>query len=153
MNRKPAVPIPFAPLNGLISWCHIQTAFCKWSSWLGNGTQTIGWPVSGSWYPASIVVLLSPPLKWAIRHLLEIGNRPSIPYPFAFIIGFEVLTAAVVNVAIFWNIAACSPYVNRRFGRNYHLHLKAIPVTGRGGLYNCDILSIRKCRQSVHRWR
>jgi hypothetical protein len=30
-------------------------------------------------------------------------------------LGFEVLTAAV-NIATIWNIASCSPYVNRRFG-------------------------------------
>jgi hypothetical protein len=28
------------------------------------------------------------------------------------------------NVAIFWNLAPCSPYVNRRFGGTYHLHLQ-----------------------------
>jgi hypothetical protein len=31
-------------------------------------------------------------------------------------LGFEVLTALVMNIAIIWNIASCSPYVNRRFG-------------------------------------
>jgi hypothetical protein len=30
--------------------------------------------------------------------------------------GFGVLTAVVTNVAIFWYIAQCSSYVNRRFG-------------------------------------
>jgi hypothetical protein len=28
------------------------------------------------------------------------------------------------NVAIFWNIAPCSPSVNQRFGGTYHLHLE-----------------------------
>jgi hypothetical protein len=27
-----------------------------------------------------------------------------------------------MNAAILWDIAPCSPYVNRRFGGNYHLH-------------------------------
>jgi hypothetical protein len=36
---------------------------------------------------------------------------------------FEVLTALVMNVAIFWDIAPCSPYVNLRFGATYH-HLQ-----------------------------
>jgi hypothetical protein len=31
-------------------------------------------------------------------------------------LGFEVLAAVVMNVAIFWDIAPCNPYVNRRFG-------------------------------------
>jgi hypothetical protein len=38
------------------------------------------------------------------------------------VVGFEVITAVVVNVAIFWDIAQCSPYVNRRFGsRSVHI--------------------------------
>jgi hypothetical protein len=28
------------------------------------------------------------------------------------------------NIAIFWDIPPCSPYVNRRFGRTCHLHLQ-----------------------------
>jgi hypothetical protein len=30
-----------------------------------------------------------------------------------------------MNVAVFWNIAPCSPHVSRRFGGTYHLHLQA----------------------------
>jgi hypothetical protein len=37
-------------------------------------------------------------------------------------VGFEVLTAVVMNVALFWDIAPCSPYVNRRFGGIYHIY-------------------------------
>jgi hypothetical protein len=38
-------------------------------------------------------------------------------------VGFEVLTEVVINVAIFWDIAPCGPYMNR-FGGTYHLHLQ-----------------------------
>jgi hypothetical protein len=38
--------------------------------------------------------------------------------------GFEVPTAVVMNVAIFWDIAPCSSYANRCSGRTYHLHLQ-----------------------------
>jgi hypothetical protein len=38
--------------------------------------------------------------------------------------GFEVVTAVVMNVAIFWPIASYSSYVNWRFGWKYHLHLQ-----------------------------
>jgi hypothetical protein len=38
---------------------------------------------------------------------------------------FEVLTAVVMNVAVFWAIAQCSPCVIRRFGGTYHLHVAA----------------------------
>jgi hypothetical protein len=39
-------------------------------------------------------------------------------------VGFKVLTAVVMNVAIFWNIAPCIPYVSLCFGGMYHIHLK-----------------------------
>jgi hypothetical protein len=29
----------------------------------------------------------------------------------------------ILNVALFWDIAPCSPYVNRLFRGTYHLHL------------------------------
>jgi hypothetical protein len=31
-------------------------------------------------------------------------------------LGFEVLTAVIINIVIFWDIAPCNPYVIRRFG-------------------------------------
>jgi hypothetical protein len=37
---------------------------------------------------------------------------------------FEVLTMVVTNVVIFWDIAPCSQYVNRRFEGTYHLRLQ-----------------------------
>jgi hypothetical protein len=38
-------------------------------------------------------------------------------------VGFEVLTAVVINIVI-WDTALCSLYVNRRFGRKYHVHIQ-----------------------------
>jgi hypothetical protein len=35
------------------------------------------------------------------------------------LVGFEVLAAVVMNVAICWDIAPCSQYVNRRFGETF----------------------------------
>jgi hypothetical protein len=49
-----------------------------------------------------------------VKHCVDIQIR----------VGFEVLTAVVMNVAIVWDIAPCSPYVNRRFEEAYHLHLQ-----------------------------
>jgi hypothetical protein len=34
-------------------------------------------------------------------------------------VGLQVLTAIVMNIATFWDIAPCSPYVNRRFGQMF----------------------------------
>jgi hypothetical protein len=38
-------------------------------------------------------------------------------------VGFEVVTAVVINVAI-WDTSQCSPYVNQCFGGTYHLHIQ-----------------------------
>jgi hypothetical protein len=35
-------------------------------------------------------------------------------------VGFEVLTAVVLNFAIFWDTASCSLCMSRRFGGTYH---------------------------------
>jgi hypothetical protein len=42
----------------------------------------------------------------------------------ALLVGFEVLTAVVINVSIFWDILPCISYVNRRFGGKFHLDLQ-----------------------------
>jgi hypothetical protein len=39
-------------------------------------------------------------------------------------LGFEILTGVVTKFTIFWDLAPCSPYVNRRFRGMYHLHLQ-----------------------------
>jgi hypothetical protein len=40
-------------------------------------------------------------------------------------VGFEVLTAVVMKISIFWNITSCSPSkANRRLGRTCRLHLQ-----------------------------
>jgi hypothetical protein len=36
----------------------------------------------------------------------------------------EVFTAVVMKVAIFWDRAQYSPYMNQQFGETYHLHLQ-----------------------------
>jgi hypothetical protein len=41
-----------------------------------------------------------------------------------YIVEFKVLTAVVMNVTVFWDIASSSLYVNRRFGGKYNLHLQ-----------------------------
>jgi hypothetical protein len=40
------------------------------------------------------------------------------------IAGFEVLTAVVMIISFLWDIGVCNPYMNRRFGGTYHLHLQ-----------------------------
>jgi hypothetical protein len=38
------------------------------------------------------------------------------------VVGFKNLIAALMNVAIFWDIVPRSPHVNSRFGGTYCLH-------------------------------
>jgi hypothetical protein len=35
-----------------------------------------------------------------------------------------VLVVVVMKTANFWDIAPCSPYMNRRFGGTYHFHVQ-----------------------------
>jgi hypothetical protein len=37
---------------------------------------------------------------------------------------FEVRTAVIMKVAILWDLAPCSPYINQGFGGKYHLHFQ-----------------------------
>jgi hypothetical protein len=59
-------------------------------------------------------------------------------------VGIEVLTAVVIKFAIFWDIAPCSPYMNRRFGGTYHLHLQGANIKHRfQQLLHCCVLHSR----------
>jgi hypothetical protein len=54
--------------------------------------------------------------------VLLLPNRRNNPIKSC--VGLEVLTAVILNVAIFGDTATCSAYVNRRFGESYHLLLQ-----------------------------
>jgi hypothetical protein len=43
--------------------------------------------------------------------------------------GFEVFKAVVMNAAIIWDIAPCSPHVDGRFGRTYHIYLQGKKIS------------------------
>jgi hypothetical protein len=64
----------------------------------------------------------------SVSGLPSYTSRPSpsrsllVPYSQSASVSFNV--TSVVNVAIFWDIAPCSPYVNSHFGRMYRLHLQ-----------------------------
>jgi hypothetical protein len=59
---------------------------------------------------------VSNPLKYQKAHAFLLAKK---------CVGFEVLTAVVMNSTIFWDIMPCSPLsVNRRFGGTYYLHLQ-----------------------------
>jgi hypothetical protein len=55
-----------------------------------------------------------------LRRIESQGDRFSAHY-----VAFEVITAVVMKVAIFWDIAPCSPYMNQRFEGTYHHHLQS----------------------------
>jgi hypothetical protein len=56
------------------------------------------------------------------------GNCSSRHLPTRMSARSEVLTAAFMTVAIFWDIAPRSPYVSRRFGGTYLLHIQGRKV-------------------------
>jgi hypothetical protein len=48
-----------------------------------------------------------------------VGKKEACMYRLFWAVEFEVLTAVVMKVGMFWDIAACSPYVNQRLGRMF----------------------------------
>jgi hypothetical protein len=76
-------------------------------------------------------------LQWAARCWIEedgmrcfhVTSSWGITELFSFFkdwlcVGFRILTAVVMNAAIFWYISACSPYIKRRFGGTLYLYLQ-----------------------------
>jgi hypothetical protein len=51
-------------------------------------------------------------------------DRAVTAAPPDFVMSFEVVTATVMNVAIFWDIAPCTSYMDRRFGGRHHTYLQ-----------------------------
>jgi hypothetical protein len=43
---------------------------------------------------------------------------------------FEVFTAMTMKNAVFWDVASCRYFLNRRFGGTYRLHLQGIRNPG-----------------------
>jgi hypothetical protein len=60
----------------------------------------------------------------------------------------------VVNVAVFWEIAPCSLYVNRCFGGTYHVYLNGRKSAEQEtGLATCRTLVSRSTDFEPLRWR
>jgi hypothetical protein len=85
-------------------------------------TDPWGWKVGdyGGWQRLPLCVcacMFAPPHAGASLHVgdLQLTN----------FVGFEVLTAVVMNNTVFWDVTPCSPLkVNRRFGGTYRLLLQ-----------------------------
>jgi hypothetical protein len=136
-------------LEELTTWTHAQTSpmFSRDIEYC-NGSVAASHPITGQQghsegIPNSCYELHSCK-KESSGYGPEDGRNPATKCDSSHlqIIGSEVLTAVVMNVAIFWDMAPCSSYVNRRFGRTYHLHLqdkkqptKNHPSAGRSTLY------------------
>jgi hypothetical protein len=45
---------------------------------------------------------------------------------------FEVFTAVIIKIVVFWDVVLCKSWVNRRFGGTYHLRLQGIKIRKRG---------------------
>jgi hypothetical protein len=60
-------------------------------------------------------------------HLLQFNNFTSHALVKIFLVGFGILTVAATNVAIFWDVATCSPCVNRRVSKlGWHMTYMSI---------------------------
>jgi hypothetical protein len=74
------------------------------------------------------------------------------------IAGPDVLTAVIMNAAIFWDITPCSPYMNRRFGGTFNLYLQGRKSVGKessakkiaGLISTLKIEVIRSSETSLH---
>jgi hypothetical protein len=53
----------------------------------------------------------------------DLPARSIVPQPLRRA-GYDAVRAVFMNAAVFWDIAPCSPYVDRRFGGTYHFHLQ-----------------------------
>jgi hypothetical protein len=51
----------------------------------------------------------------------DVSETGSVSY-----VRFEVLTAVTMKNAVFWDVAPCRYFVNRRFGGTYRLHFQGI---------------------------
>jgi hypothetical protein len=55
---------------------------------------------------------------------------------------FEVFTAVTMKIAVFWDVAPCRSYVNRRFGGTYCLHFRVEKPASKEPAFfrfSCDI--------------
>jgi hypothetical protein len=50
-----------------------------------------------------------------VNHVARTGRKD---------VRFEIFTAMTMKNAVFWDMAPCRYFVNRRFGQTYHLHLQ-----------------------------
>jgi hypothetical protein len=64
------------------------------------------------------------PLTVFYIHLRTTDGKSHLSQSGLVLFRYEVLTAVVMNVAVFWDIAPCSPHVSRRFVETYRLHLQ-----------------------------
>jgi hypothetical protein len=56
----------------------------------------------------------------------EYNNAERNVHDLLLFVRFEVFTAVIMKNAVFWDVAPCRYFVNRRFGGTYHLHLQGI---------------------------
>lgn len=61
-------------------------------------------------------------LRNITAYIFQTSSLRSLPYSSSIhcSVEFDVLTTALMTVAIFWETAPCRPYMNRRFGGTYH---------------------------------
>jgi hypothetical protein len=62
-----------------------------------------------------------------------------------FHVRFEVFTVVTMKNDVFWDVAPCSSYINRRFGGTYRLHFQGREMRERGTSMNQQSATICLC--------
>jgi hypothetical protein len=101
------------------SWCVFDQhcTSCRTSSpcYL-NYTKLLCWGRMGNRRESTSLLATQP---WTIASLHHTSCSTALSYA-----QYGALTAALMSVAILWDITTCIPYVNRCFGGTYRLHLQ-----------------------------
>jgi hypothetical protein len=94
----------------------VESTWYRFEMRLDGSLSRCGWCESSVFQPIAQCYFDRTIPGWLLRYDLSENSLWEV--------GYKVLTAVVMNASIFWDIANCSPYLNRGFGGKYRLHLQ-----------------------------
>jgi hypothetical protein len=111
---------PLDPQNGKMTFiCNIFKIKPVYAASHRKGNYTYITQTYKIWFQDLSGSINGPREMWCKQILLQYSSL--ITYHKRILsVGFEVLSAVVTKIAIFWDMAPCSPYMNGRFGGTYH---------------------------------
>jgi hypothetical protein len=69
-------------------------------------------------------------ISYSMSHFAS--NTSVFSHQILYHVRIGVFTAVTMKNAVFWDVAPCWSWVNRRFGRTYHLHLQGRKIREQG---------------------